>query len=62
MKFAVVILTKNRDEYLKEALKSVCNQKLKPSWIIVIDNAGSAKQKRLLVKSYLKSKNIFISK
>ena len=28
MKFAVVILTKNRDEYLKEALKSVCNQKL----------------------------------
>ncbi len=53
MKFAVVILTKNRDEYLKEALKSACNQKLKPSRIVVIDNAGSTKTKKIVSKIYL---------
>ena len=59
MKFAVVILTKNRDEYLKEALKSVCNQKLKPSWIIVIDNAGSAKTKKIVSKIISKKQKYF---
>lgn len=50
MKFAAIILTKNRDEYLKVALKSVCKQKLKPSWIIVIDNAGSISTKKIVRK------------
>ena len=56
MKFAVVIPTKNRDEFLKEALRSVLNQKLKPTHIILIDNAGSKITKKVF-KSFFKKKN-----
>tara|TARA_B100000579_G_C22846678_1_gene864814 strand:+ start:1324 stop:2103 length:780 start_codon:yes stop_codon:yes gene_type:complete len=59
MKFAVVILTKNRDVYLKEALKSACKQKLKPSLIIIIDNAGLAKTKNIVKKIVPKKQKYF---
>ena len=54
MNFAVVILTKNRDEYLKDALRSVSTQKLKPSCVIVIENAGSYKTKKIVKTTFAK--------